>query len=214
MLTLLFFIGKEQRMARKFTPMQELFRHEQQRLRMAIAREYRKTGVELDRNLIPEMPSRVTKKQLENIKGIRPKDLRYETKYYDPEDLDRQINYQEAKRIWQEQQRQVNVIPQIDFNNTVIDSYFDSISKYNDDFQRKIRCWVNELIGRHGIDAIAEMLMEGAENGVVVTTQIAYHDAACSAYMSEMLTYLNPTPRTRAEILAELEASVGYEEPE
>lgn len=214
MLTLLFFIGKEQRMARKFTPMQELFRHEQQRLRRAIAREFRKTGVELDRNLIPEMPSRVTQKQLENIKGIRPRDLRYETKYYDPEDLDRQINYQEAKRIWSEEQRQVNVIPQIDFNNTVIDSFFDSLEKYNQSFNSKMRGWIHTLVSQYGEDAVAQMLMEGAENGVIITVQIAYSDEACSAYMSEMLTYLNTNARTKADILAEIEASVGYTEPE
>ena len=201
-------------MARKFTPMQELFRHEQQRLRRAIAREFRKTGVELDLNLIPEMPSRVTQKQLENIKGIRPRDLRYETKYYDPEDLDRQINYQEAKRIWSEEQRQVNVIPQIDFNNTVIDSFLDSLDKYNQNFQIKIKAWINQLISQYGENAVAQMLMDGAENGVIVTTQIAYNDEACSAYMAEMLTYLNPNARTKADILAEIEASIGYTEPE
>lgn len=214
MLTLLFFIGKEQRMARKFTPMQELFRHEQQRLRRAIAREYRTTGVELDKNLIPEMPKRVTQKQLENIRQIRPRNLRYETTYYDPEDLDRQIKYPEAKRIWQEEQRQVNVVPQIDFNNTVIDSFLNSLEKYNQNFQLKIKAWINQLISQYGEDAVAQMLMEGAENGVIVTTQIAYNDEACSAYMAEMLTYLNPNARTKADILAEIESSVGYTEPE
>lgn len=194
--------------------MQELFRHEQQRLRRAIEREFRKTGVELDRNLIPEMPSRVTQKQLENIRQIRPSDLRYETTYYDPEDLDRQINYQEAKRIWQEEQRQVNVIPQIDFNNTVIDSFLNSLEKYNQNFQTKITAWIRQLISQHGEDAVSQMLMEGAENGVIVTTQIAYNDEACSAYMAEMLTYLNPNARTKADILAEIESSVGYTEPE
>lgn len=212
MLTLLFFIGKEQRMARKFTPMQELFRHEQQRLRRAISRELRKTGVELDRSQIPEMPSRVTKKQLENIRSIKPKHLRQGSEYVDYE-TGEIIDYNRAKELWKEEQRTVTPTT-LDFNNTVIDSFFDSLGKYNQSFNSKMRGWIHTLVSQYGEDAVAQMLMEGAENGVIITVQIAYSDEACSAYMSEMLTYLNTNARTKADILAEIEASVGYTEPE
>ena len=212
MLTLLFFIGKEQRMAKKFTPMQELFRKEQQRLRRAISLELRKTGVELDRSQIPEMPSRVTKKQLENIRSIKPKDLRQGSEYIDYE-TGEIIDYNRAKELWKEEQRVV--MPQsFDFNNTVIDSFLSSLEKYNQNFQIKITAWIRQLISQYGEDVVAQMLMDGAENGVIITTQIAYNDEACSAYMAEMLTYLNPNTRTKADILAEIEASVGYTEPE
>lgn len=212
MLTLLFFIGKEQRMARKFTPMQELFRKEQQRLRRAISRELRKTGVELDRSQIPEMPSRVTKKQLENIRSIKPKQLRQGSEYIDYE-TGEIIDYNRAKELWKEEQRTVTPTT-LDFNNSVIDSFFDSLEKYNQSFNAKMRGWIHTLVSQYGEDAVAQMLMEGAENGVIITVQIAYSDEACSAYMSEMLTYLNTNARTKADILAEIEASVGYTEPE
>lgn len=212
MLTLLFFIGKEQRMARKFTPMQELFRHEQQRLRRAISRELRKTGVELDRSQIPEMPKRVTQKQLENIRSIKPRDLRQGSEYVDYE-TGEIIDYNRAKELWKEEQRTVTPTT-LDFNNSVIDSFFDSLEKYNQSFNSKMRGWIHTLISQHGEDVVAQMLMDGAENGVIITVQIAYSDEACSAYMAEMLTYLNPNARTKADILAEIESSVGYTEPE
>ena len=212
MLTLLFFIGKEQRMTRKFTPMQELFRKQQQRLRRAISRELRKTGVELDRSQIPEMPKRVTQKQLENIRNIKPKDLRKGSEYVDYE-TGEIIDYNRAKELWKEEQRTVTPTT-LDFNNTVIDSFFDSLEKYNQSFNAKMRGWIHTLVSQYGEDAVAQMLMEGAENGVIITVQIAYSDEACSAYMSEMLTYLNTNARTKADILAEIEASVGYTEPE
>lgn len=199
-------------MARKFTPMQELFRKEQQRLRRAISRELRKTGVELDRSQIPEMPSRVTKKQLENIRSIKPKNLRQGSEYIDYE-TGEIIDYNRAKELWKEEQRTVTPTT-LDFNNTVIDSFFDSLEKYNQSFNSKMRGWIHTLVSQYGEDAVAQMLMEGAENGVIITVQIAYSDEACSAYMSEMLTYLNTNARTKADILAEIEASVGYTEPE
>lgn len=201
MLTLLFFIGKEQMMAKKFTPMQELFRHEQQRLRRAIARELRTTGVELDRNLIPEMPKRVTQKQLENIKGIRPRDLRYETTYYDPEDLDRQINYQEAKRIWQEEQRQVEMIPQIHYESSAIDNYLSQLEGFNTGFQAHMKSWLSGLVKEKGVDAVAEMLQKGAENGVTVTPVIAYDASKRAEYMADMLNYLPLTSEQKAQAL-------------
>ena len=199
-------------MARKFTPMQELFRKEQKRLRRAISRELRKTGVELDRTQIPEMPSRVTKKQLENIRSIKPKHLRQGSEYVDYE-TGEIIDYNRAKELWKEEQRTVTPTT-LDFNNSVIDSFFDSLEKYNQSFNSKMRGWIHTLISQYGEDAVAQMLMEGAENGVIITVQIAYSDEACSAYMSEMLTYLNTNARTKADILAEIEASVGYTEPE
>ena len=199
-------------MARKFTPMQELFRHEQQRLRRAISRELRKTGVELDRSQIPEMPKRVTQKQLENIRSIKPKNLRQASEYVDYE-TGEIIDYNRAKELWKEEQRTVTPTT-LDFNNTVIDSFLDSLEKYNQSFNAKMRGWIHTLVSQYGEDAVAQMLMEGAENGVIITVQIAYSDEACSAYMSEMLTYLNTNVRTKADILAEIEASVGYTEPE
>ena len=192
--------------------MQELFRKQQQRLRRAISRELRKTGVELDRSQIPEMPKRVTQKQLENIRNIKPKDLRKGSEYVDYE-TGEIIDYNRAKELWKEEQRTVTPTT-LDFNNTVIDSFFDSLEKYNQSFNAKMRGWIHTLVSQYGEDAVAQMLMEGAENGVIITVQIAYSDEACSAYMSEMLTYLNTNARTKADILAEIEASVGYTEPE
>ena len=181
--------------------MQELFRKEQRRLERAIAEEYRKTGVELDRNLIPEMPERVTQKQLENIRNIKPRNLREKTTYYDPEDLDRQISYQEAKRIWKEQQRQVEMIPQIHYESSAIDNYLSQLEGFNTGFQAHMKSWLSGLVKEKGVDAVAEMLQKGAENGVTVTPVIAYDAAKRAEYMAQMLNYLPLSPEQKAQAL-------------
>lgn len=194
----------------KLTPMQAEFMKQVKRLRRAIRREYRKTGVELDSSLIPEMPKRVTQKALRDIKAIKPKDLRRQSQYVDYE-TGEIIDYETAKSRWQNQQ-QIATPYELDFSQTVIDSFYDSISKYNTDFQSRIKTWISGLINQHGKEAVAQMLMDGAEAGVLVTNKIAYSDTACSEFMSEMMEYLNMDVRTKADILAEIEASIGYDE--
>lgn len=199
-------------MARR-TPMQELFFKQIRILKRAISREYRKTGVELDPNLIPEMPKRVTKKQLENIKQIKPKDLRRETQYIDTE-TGEIIDYEQAKNLWQEEQRSNQYIPTIDVNDRVIQSFRDTYSKFNDDFKNIMDRWLNQLRSQYGDSAVSQMLMEGAENGLIITYKEAYDEAKALAFQSEMLSYLNMDARTKEEILAEIEKQVGYDNPE
>lgn len=192
--------------------MQTLYKKQIQRLKRAIRREYRKTGIELDSSLIPEMPNRITQKRLQEIKSIKPKDLRRQSKYVDYE-TGEIIDYETAKNMWQNKQ-QIATPYELDFTQTVIDSFYDSISKYNTDFQSRIKAWISGLINQYGKDAVAQMLMDGAEAGVLVTNKIAYSDTACSEFMSEMMEYLNMDARTKADILGEIEATVGFEEPE
>lgn len=194
----------------KLTPMQAEYMKQVRRLRRAISREFRKTGVELDKSLIPEMPKRVTQKALRDIKSIKPKDLRRQSQYVDYE-TGEIIDYETAKNMWQNKQ-QIATPYELDFTQTVIDSFYDSISKYNADFQSRIKTWISGLINQYGKEAVAQMLMDGAEAGVLVTNKIAYSDTACSEFMSEMMEYLNMDTRTKADILGEIEASIGFDE--
>lgn len=195
----------------KYTPMQELFRHEQERLRRAISREFRKTGVELDPDLIPQMPKRVTKKALENIKEIKPQDLRTESKYYDPEDLDREISYEEAKRIWKEEQRTVERIPQIDVSGRFIDQFRESYSGFH--IRSDMDNWLSGLISQYGEEKVSDMLQAGAEAGVVITHREAYDSAKLAEFKSEMLSYLKMDAETQANVMSAHEQG-SYTEPD
>ena len=209
---------KEYVMPKKFTPMQEAFRKEQKRLLRAIQREYRKTGVELDRDLIPQMPNRVTKKALQDIKNIKPRDLRKESQFVDYE-TGEILDYSQAKDRWQNEQ-QIAVPYTLNVDDAIIANFMGSLSKYNMDFQNKMRSWLNGLINEYpngreaGKSAVAQMLHEGAENGVVVTYRIAYSDEMLSEFMADMLDYLPSDVRTKADIMEEMMREIGYEPPE
>lgn len=209
---------KEYNMPKKFTPMQEAFRKEQKRLLRAIQREYRKTGVELDRDLIPQMPNRVTKKALQDIKNIKSRDLRKESQFVDYE-TGEILDYSQAKDKWQNEQ-QIAVPYTLNVDDAIIANFMGSLSKYNIDFQNKMRSWLNGLINEYpngreaGKSAVAQMLHEGAENGVVVTYRIAYSDEMLSEFMADMLDYLPSDVRTKADIMEEMMREIGYEPPE
>ena len=212
------FSFKEYVMPKRFTPMQEAFRKEQKRLLRAIQREYRKTGVELDRDLIPQMPNRVTKKALQDIKNIKPRDLRKESQFVDYE-TGEILDYSQAKDKWQNEQ-QIAVPYTLNVDDAIIANFMGSLSKYNIDFQNKMRTWLNGLINEYpngreaGKSAVAQMLHEGAENGVVVTYRIAYSDEMLSEFMADMLDYLPSDVRTKADIMEEMMREIGYEPPE
>lgn len=200
-------------MATKLTPMQEAFRHEQKRLLKAIQKEYRKTGVELNKSLIPQMPSRVTQKKLDEIKQIKPQTLREKSQLY-RHDTGEIVTYEEAKRLWQEEQvLSVNPINYDPLEGT-IDFYFDSISIWNKNFQSIMRAWIRELVDRYGTKAVNAMLFDGIRSGLIVTPEIAYEETKRAEYMSAMMSYLKIPPEIKAKLSEEMEKTDGYNEPE
>lgn len=193
--------------------MQQLFRHEQKRLRRAISREYRETGVTLDSDLIPKMPDRVTKKQLEKIRAIKPKTLREKTTFIDPR-TGKTISYEEAKRLWKEEQIQPATAQTYDAFAGTIDYYYDTISVWNQPFQDRMHAWINQLVSDFGTKAVNRMLADGMRAGLVVTPEIAYEELKRSAYMSAMLDYLQVPPELKAKFIQDVEDTQGYNEPE
>lgn len=196
----------------KLTPMQQEYQKQIKRLQRAIKREYRKTGVQLDESLIPEMPKRVTQKQLRNIKAIKPKDLRRQTEFIDYE-TGEILTYEQVKDYWQQEQKYVTPV-KLNFSDTVISSFMDSISQYNEPFYNKMKAWINGLINQYGKNAVSQMLMEGTQSGVIVTNKTAYSDVGFSEFTTEMLDYLDMDARTKEDILGEIEEQIGYEEPD
>ena len=200
-------------MAVKFTPMQELFRKEQRRLERAIAREYRQTGVELDRSLIPEMPSRVTKKQLENIKQITPRELRKQSQYY-RHDTGEEVSYEEAKRLWREEQiPTVNPVSYDPLEGT-IEYYYSTLEMWNRNFQSIMHAWIDGLVAQYGRKAVNRMLFDGIKSGLIITPEIAYEETKRAEYQTAMMEYLKLPSELRAKLSEEVENTAGYNEPE
>lgn len=76
------------------------------------------------------------------------------------------------------------------FVDTVIRNYLEEISYYPSKAQPILQQWLNSLIDKYGKEDVATMLQEGAEDGVVLTREIAYDGEKLQGYISDMLDYL------------------------
>ena len=65
--------------------------------------------------------------------------------------------------------------------------------------------WLRNLIKEHGVDAVGQMLEEGAKAGVVVTYIMAYDEAKRAEYIAQMMNFLPMTKDDKAKAMEEQE---------
>lgn len=103
----------------------------------------------------------------------------------------------------------------LDFYNTVIDQFFDSMSKYNDTFILKMRKWIDVMIANYGENAVSQMLIDAVqEGGVELLNKMAYSDAEREAYMADLMDYLKMDARTREDVLDSIYSDIDFDVPE
>lgn len=76
------------------------------------------------------------------------------------------------------------------FADTVISNYRAEIMHYPSKAYPKLNAWLDRLLTQYSKTDVASMLQQGAEDGHVVTRQIAYDDTALDGYIADMLNYL------------------------
>ena len=97
---------------------------------------------------------------------------------------------------------------------TVFENFFNSIEKYNGDFQTAVHNWINSIIATYGYNATARMLEEGAQQGHLITYREVYEEGAYQAYVARMLNYLPNSDIYGQEIKdAIFNDDISYEPP-
>ena len=76
------------------------------------------------------------------------------------------------------------------FADTVISNYRAEIFHFPSKAFPKLNAWLDRLLTQYSKTDVATMLQRGAEDGHVVTRQIAYDDTALDGYIADMLNYL------------------------
>lgn len=76
------------------------------------------------------------------------------------------------------------------YSEAIIANYLDSIRHYPSNAEPILRNWLNSIISKYGKDDVATMLQEGANNGVVLTYDIAYDNEKLQGYIADMLDFL------------------------
>lgn len=185
--------------------MQKLFQKEINRIKQQIYREYKKTGIRINKDLIPKIPSRITQSKLHQIQKLNAKQLA-EKSYYVNTETGEIVPYSQAVQEWQEEQTYFEAVDVLSMSDTTINNYLSDVDKYNETFRNKIRAWISSMEDEYGIDAVANMLRQGVSDGIIVTRQIVYSDKEIESYITQMMLYLNLDNNTQADILESFES--------
>lgn len=207
----------------KLTPLQKEYQHQQKRLKNA-QRKLEKQGFMFDNsNIIPEKPARLTKKFVQQLQQIKPKQLAKSAEYLNPftgELLTGQeaVNFAKqrstvtpVKFYGKRSQNQQQSLPSE--ADMVISNYRAEIRNFPAQAEPLLTRWLDELISLKGKDEVATMLQDGAEHGYIVNYKIAYSSTQLFQYMSAMVDYL-PSPQSFGvdKLMDELEYYDGSEE--
>lgn len=77
------------------------------------------------------------------------------------------------------------------FTDVVLSNFLATLKQFpNAEGVHLLLNWYDRLIADNGRRAVAQMLQDGAENGLVVTWETVYKSTATKTYMTEMMNYL------------------------
>lgn len=104
----------------------------------------------------------------------------------------RQDNINKDKNLW---------------TNTVINNFRNNLENLPDKAREMIGSWLSKMIADHGNNAVAQMLQDGAEAGLVISLEMLYKTDKLQSYLSQMMEYLpEMTDWYKAEILDSIDS--------
>lgn len=190
-----------------------------------------KRGIITPPDFLPAIPKRVTEASVRRLKRITPKYI-YEHavdvveaetgEILTPQKIlkaERQARNARAKQRREERKarkaqqtilaqqavpQQTVVIP--NFADIIIDNFINLVTQ-----NMKPRCedilmkWLNDLINREGKDAVANMLEDAAQHGVMITWKAKYDEKELLENLADFLDYLDVTPMYREELTENLD---------
>lgn len=220
-------------MVTKLTPNQQAWKKELKRLHQFI-RKAEKRGYSFPSDVIPETPTRITKKQLSKIKGLNPQALYAKAQYYDSETGQSLTGTEgrslERKRVVQkgaETKRKKNSPPhEEDLVLRTIEQMIAEWSPYpnwTDYFTQakaqdrdKLRALLDSSIASLGRKEVARRLQADAETVIVLADEILYSsdEDAVNLDLANFASILKGSALTLEESIYFTEAAENYNEME
>lgn len=181
---------------KRLTKNQKEWRKEIANLKKRIARQ-RKAGYDVPESIIPPKPKRVTRAALQRIKAIKAKEIKQASTYSPPEPEPAQ----EEDWSYEGEGNTFHDDWAIDwvFNRFMLD-----LAPFRAAFYDRMNSWLAELVRKHGRRAVGEMLIEGYNNGVMITYREAYDEDALAQYVAFMEANLPVTDEMRENVYEDL----------
>ena len=175
-----------------------------------------KQGYRFDSIPIPDVPKRITKQAIQELKGTQTRHLYENATHYDIEtgeirkakDRIKDVRKEASKKGQETKKKKKGKGGQTggdsggtgggdwgdsyapDFSEIVLNNYIVSLEAFGDNAKAILNEWLGRLREKFGDADVAEMLQKGAENGSVLTYEIAYNGDKLAGYIRDMLDYL------------------------
>lgn len=206
---------KRANMAKKKKSQVELDYAKQRRRIQSFIRKHEKEGFQFEEGLLPSIPKKITKASVSRLQKITPEKLYSKAVYAGTETYGeivssykgRQLRRQEAKRK-RERKRKIksqyartpkvrvrhkdNISTDKSFYvRTVLSGWYATLENYQKaSAYYVLRLWMNQLIIDNGEEAVAKMLEDAANHGLILVWEVAYTMESALEYMGAVMRYL------------------------
>lgn len=198
-------------MAKPKTPTQK----EYERIRKNLLRQKKKLekeGFTFEKEPVPPKPKKITAASVRKIKAAKESLSEKATIKYNGERLTAR-QYRNVKR-WESAKKGAETRkrrrdqnkppkppippeePKDTFADVVINNYLADLEKWKRANKEKVRKnagrvedWIQNLLDNNDKEAVARMIEEGAQNGLILTFEILYNDDYTDMYMTEMIRF-------------------------
>ena len=217
------------RKSKQLTRNQQEFKKQQNRIKQFVKRA-EKRGYIFEDNIVPEMPKRVTKKALEEIKSLKPNKLYGKARAIDYDTGEiltgkqaRQIEIQERPRKAQETKRRkaIDLYTSLDtpkklpsFGGVVIANFKSIVNNFDDLPKQIINNWLDKAIESTSENAVAQVLQDGLASGEITYREFAYDLKRMMGSLSRMSDYLNLSRSDRQAIDESMEQYEDWDDIE
>lgn len=102
------------------------------------------------------------------------------------------------------------------FTDIVLSNFHAQLQQFpNAEGTPLLLSWFDTLIADNGREAVAQMLQEGAEQGIIITWETVYKSVNTKTYMTEMMTHLPDNDKFYSDMIMDMmEQFEWWEQPE
>lgn len=178
-------------------------------------------GRKYERKVAAEKAKEARKaKQSKAKKGAKPKDKK-ETKPKDKKETTPKPKKDTKTKTKQKPKDEPIYSPDDDtycpnFTDIVLSNFHAQLSQFpNAEGTPLLLAWFDTLLADNGREAVAQMLQDGAEQGIIITWETVYKSVNTKTYMTEMMNYLPDQGKFYTEqIMDMMEQFEWWEQPE
>ena len=160
----------------------------------------------------PQKKEAPTQKDVKALKKITTEQLYKQAEYVSPDTgeiisgtagrrQERSTASKKAAKTRKQKARQAEEPQGLPFESEIVISNFKGY--YRDMFPNSagpvFSSWVDQLTGKYGNDAVAEMLQKAWDAGIRIDRKVAYGKNLLMSHLSQMLTYLPEMPQGRKD---------------